>query len=716
MTKLTKKTPNSRASGSAKTPTHELTAKLDALDKVQAVIEFGLDGVILHANDNFLRAMGYTRDEVVGKHHSMFVPADEVRGEAYAQFWQRLRAGQFDAAEYKRVAKGGREVWIRASYNPLLDEDGKPYKVVKFATDITQEKLRTADFSGQIAAIGKAQAVIEFDMNGVVQSVNDNFLQAMGYRREEIIGQPHRMFVEPDVAQSETYRRFWQSLRDGRYESGEYKRVGKGGREVWIQASYNPILDLNGKPFKVVKYATDVTQQKLRNADFEGQIAAIGKAQAVIEFDMTGTVLKANDNFCNAMGYQLSEIQGKQHRMFVDPAYARSDDYQAFWRRLQEGKYESGEYKRIGKGGKEVWIQASYNPILDLNGKPFKVVKYASVITQQKQAYLQLSSVIDALSRGDLTVKMTGDFEGDHATLRDKMNTTVVSLSNLVSQINEAVSAIHAASNDIAEGNGNLNTRTQEQSTSLQSTAASLEELTATVKQNANNANQANQLAAGAREAAEKGGKVVSSAVSAMGAITDASKKVADIIGVIEQIAFQTNMLALNAAVEAARAGDQGRGFAVVAAEVRTLAQRSASAAKEIKALIQDSQEKVDHGAKLVNQSGVTLSDIVGSVKKVSDIIGEIDAASDQQASGIDQINIEVAQMDKNTQQNAALVEEATAAAESMTEQARNMAELVRFFQTSDAAGNKHLQPQLPANQQYQEEPPRSAAGGWRSR
>jgi methyl-accepting chemotaxis protein len=288
--------------------------------------------------------------------------------------------------------------------------------------------------------------------------------------------------------------------------------------------------------------------------------------------------------------------------------------------------------------------------------------------------------VVEALAGGDLQASMQGEFSGEFAALRDQLNASMGTLGTLVQQISQSSETINSAASDIAEGNSNLNTRTQEQSSALEETASSLEELTATVKQNANNATQANQLAAGARDSAEKGGKVVGEAVGAMTAITESSRKVADIIGVIEQIAFQTNMLALNAAVEAARAGDQGRGFAVVAAEVRTLAQRSASAAKEIKALIQDSQEKVEQGAKLVNRSGDTLSDIVTSVKKVSDIIGEIDAASEQQASGIDQINSAVAQMDKNTQQNAALVEQATAAAESMTEQARTLNELVRFF------------------------------------
>jgi methyl-accepting chemotaxis protein len=391
------------------------------------------------------------------------------------------------------------------------------------------------------------------------------------------------------------------------------------------------------------------------------------------------------------MGYRLDEVQGKPHSMFVEADYARGDAYRQFWQRLNDGQYQAAEYKRLGKNGREVWIQAAYNPSLDLNGKPFKVVKYATDITERKLANLAISGVIDALANGDLTATMTGEYRGEFAELRDQLNASMSTLATMVSQIGQAADTINSGARDISEGNSNLNTRTQEQSSALEETASSLEELTATVKQNANNANQANQLASGAQVAAENGGQVVSAAVAAMTAITEASKKVADIIGVIEQIAFQTNMLALNAAVEAARAGDQGRGFAVVAAEVRTLAQRSASAAKEIKALIQDSQEKVEQGAKLVNRSGETLSEIVASVKKVSDIIGEIDAASEQQASGIDQINSAVAQMDKNTQQNAAMVEQASAAAESMTEQARTMSELVRFFKVSAELDGKDM-------------------------
>ncbi len=243
-----------------------------------------------------------------------------------------------------------------------------------------------ADYAGQAAAIRKSQAVIEFAMDGTILDANDNFLKALGYRLEEIRGRHHSMFVDEAYRQSSEYREFWAALNRGEYQAAEYKRIGKGGREVWIQASYNPILDPAGKPFKVVKFATDMTEQKLRNADYVGQIAAISKSQAVIEFKMDGAVLTANGNFLKVLGYRLEEIEGRHHSMFVDEAYRQSSEYREFWAALNRGEYQAAEYKRLGKGGKEVWIQASYNPIMDLNGKPFKVVKYATDITPQKQA------------------------------------------------------------------------------------------------------------------------------------------------------------------------------------------------------------------------------------------------------------------------------------------------------------------------------------------
>jgi methyl-accepting chemotaxis protein len=236
-------------------------AKLEALDKSQAVIEFTLDGTILNANENFLKTLGYTLDEIKGQHHSLLVDSEYARSPEYKQFWSSLRQGNYQSAEYKRLAKGGREVWIQASYNPIFDQAGKPYMVVKYATDITEQKLRNADYEGQLKAISKAQAVIQFTLDGTILDANENFLKTLGYNFEEIKGQHHSLFVEPEYARGTEYKQFWSSLRQGIYQSAEYKRIGKGGREIWIQASYNPIFDPSGKPFKVVKYATDITQQ-----------------------------------------------------------------------------------------------------------------------------------------------------------------------------------------------------------------------------------------------------------------------------------------------------------------------------------------------------------------------------------------------------------------------------------------------------------------------
>ncbi|WP_156527819.1 methyl-accepting chemotaxis protein [Bradyrhizobium stylosanthis] len=358
-------------------------AQLAAIGRSQAMIEFKLDGTIITANKNFLDALGYRLDEIQGKHHSMFMPADQRDNAEYKAFWAALNRGEYQAREFKRIAKGGREVWIEASYNPVLDGEGKAVMVAKIATDITEKKIRSMTDASKIAASSRAQAVIEFKLDGTVVAANENFCRALGYSLAEIEGRHHSLFVEQAERDSAAYREFWARLNRGEYQAGEFKRLGKGGREVWILASYNPLLDENGKPFGVVKYATDVTAEKLKNANLSGQISAIDKAQAVIEFNMDGTIITANPNFLATLGYSLAEIQGKHHSMFVEPGERDGAAYREFWAALGRGQYQAAEYKRIGKGGREVYIQASYNPILDLNGKPFKVVKYATDTTRQ---------------------------------------------------------------------------------------------------------------------------------------------------------------------------------------------------------------------------------------------------------------------------------------------------------------------------------------------
>ncbi|VTS01807.1 chemotaxis partial : Putative methyl-accepting chemotaxis protein (MCP) with multiple PAS domains OS=Bradyrhizobium sp. ORS 375 GN=BRAO375_800034 PE=4 SV=1: 4HB_MCP_1: HAMP: PAS_9: MCPsignal [Gemmata massiliana] len=439
-------------------------------------------------------------------------------------------------------------------------------------------------------------------------------------------------------------------------------------------------------------------KQREQNADFAAQIVAIGKAQAVIEFKLDGTIASANENFLRATGYSLPEIQGRHHSIFVEPSYAASSEYRDFWSRLNRGESIASEFKRVGKGGKEVWIQASYNPIPGLDGKPLKVVKYANDITATKgmelkvkedaimlkQKVATIMTSVSALAAGDFTQPAPDLGTDEVGQMSAALNKAVVSVRTALEGVREVSEQLADASGQLSAASDEISTGAQEQASSLEETASTLEEITATVRQNSDSAQQARQLASNSKEIAEKGGQVVGHAVDAMSEINQSSRKIADIITTIDEIAFQTNLLALNAAVEAARAGEQGRGFAVVASEVRNLAQRSATSAKEIKSLIEDSVKKVDAGTELVNQSGSTLGEIVTSVKRVTDIITEIAAAGKEQSVGIEQVNKAVSQMDSVTQKNASQTEEMSATAQTLTDQAGQLRDLVARFKLSD--------------------------------
>ncbi len=620
------------------------------------------------------------------------------------------------------------------------NEIGRLFQALKkMVTSLEKHEEVVSELEEEALAVSKARAMATFKPDGTIVTANENLQRIMGYTLEEFTGKHHNMLVDAAGQQDSEYKTFWSRLANGESFVGQYKRICKNGKEVWLQSNYNAIMDAKGKVYKVVLYGTDITALKLHNADVDGQIKAISKVQGVIEFNMDGSIITANDNFLHTVGYTLDEIKGKHHGMFVDPTYRKSPEYKELWDKLNSGVYDSGEYKGVGKDGKDVWLQASYFPIMDPNGNPFKVVKLATNVTEHVKSRQMLDQaveqtlevvsvakdgdltqripmkgktgsietlcssindlmencsssldevvrVLDALSKGNLTEKITYECSGIFGKMKDNTNTTVDKLAEIVSDIRSGMGSIDIASKEIAAGNNDLSQRTEEQASSLEETASSMEELTSTVKQNADNAKQANQLVIGASDIAVRGGSVVGQVVTTMSAINDSSKKIVDIISVIDGIAFQTNILALNAAVEAARAGEQGRGFAVVATEVRTLAQRSAAAAKEIKELIDDSVGKVDEGTELVDKAGKTMDEIVMSVKRVTNIMAEISAASQEQSLGIEQVNQAVMQMDEVTQQNAALVEEAAAASESMMELSDSLMQTVSIFQLAQGA------------------------------
>lgn len=547
-----------------------------------------------------------------------------------------------------------------------------------------------AELEGKVAAIDKAQAVIEFTLDGKIQTANPNFLAVVGYSLEEIRGRHHSMFVDALERQGEAYRLFWAKLKRGEYDEGQYRRIAKDGRAIWLQATYNPILDGRGEPYKIVKFATDISKQKARSADLDGQLAAINKSQAVIEFGLDGSILHANENFLKAVGYTLAEIQGRHHSMFVEPGEREGADYRAFWERLRNGLYDARQYKRVGKDNRPIWIQASYNPIMDADGRPYKVVKYATDVTEQvrtthaiQDVVQQTAAAVEAAKAKDLTIRVSSQASsGDIRLLGEGVNGLLDTLTSIIDAVRDAAQQTVTASATISNGSQDLAMRTEQQASSLEETSATTEELAASVRQSSEHARKAKNASQDARRVAEHGGEVIAQAIEAMARIDTSSKSISDIIAVIDGIAFQTNLLALNAAVEAARAGDAGRGFAVVASEVRALAQRSAEAAKDIKTLISKSSDHVANGVSLVEQAGAVLSDIVSSVGHVAGDMEEIAMAASEQAKGIEEISSAVAHLDELTQQNSTMADDSATTARELNMQIRQLSALVSAFST----------------------------------
>lgn len=581
------------------------------------------------------------------------------------------------------------------------------------------------EMQARIDIMNTTSIVSEADLRGDILTANEKYREISKYSEKELIGSPHSITRHPDMPK-ETFKAMWKAIGRGEMFRGVIKNRAKDGSPYYVDAVIKPIMGSNGKPRKYLGVRYEITEYELARQNMRGIVDAIDASYATIEFDLKGNVLTANHVFLQTMGYSLDEIKGKHHSQFVESAYSRSPEYRAFWEKLGRGEREAGQYKCITKSGKEVWIQSSYNPVVDEMGRPFKVLQLGDDITGQKQAQVEVEKlivaaaagqlseriktdrfegtakvftqsvnqlldavatplteaqvVLTALASNDLTRTLTGVYQGEFEQMKTSLNGALTNLATTIAAVRESVEAVAAGAEQITKGNEALSQRTSEQASALEETSASMEEMTSTVKQNADNAKQANQLAMAARDTADKGGAVTKRAVDAMREINLSSKKIADIITVIDEIAFQTNLLALNAAVEAARAGEHGRGFAVVAAEVRNLAQRSATAAKEIKGLINESIQRVNDGSELVNQSGKTLEEIVYAVKRVGDIIAEIAAASQEQASGIDQVNKAIMAMDEMTQQNAALVVETTSASQSMQSQAAELLRRIALF------------------------------------
>ncbi|MFG0785785.1 methyl-accepting chemotaxis protein [Delftia tsuruhatensis] len=433
--------------------------------------------------------------------------------------------------------------------------------------------LRSDSPSSQLKALYSTQAVLELDPQGHILFANAQFLDLMGYELDELRGQHHRIFLDPADAQARDYRDFWARLARGQAFVGRCRRIDHQGREVWLQANYSPVLDSRGQVLRVVKYAMDISAEVLRDAEASSQLAAVGRAQAVIEFGLDGSILRCNRNFLQAMGYASEdELVGRHHSIFVAPQERSSAEYAAFWAHLSQGKHYRGQFRRIGRLGNDVWIEANYSPVLNQSGQPFKVVKYATDITQRYEATRLVQSAFEQLQQ----------------LVRDS-----------AAQAHDA----HAQARDVTR-------------------------------------------------IAQRGDVALDSAVDAMSSISSNSRRIGEMVGLIDGIAFQTNLLALNAAVEAARAGEQGRGFGVVAGEVRSLAQRCAEAAREVKSVIGASAASVQLGFERVNESGDMMKQMRAAAVNASDIMDTIIQASQAQDTRLGEVREAVLRLENGVVQS----------------------------------------------------------------
>ncbi len=605
----------------------ELQVRTDIMNITSIVSESDLKGNILNINQKFIELSQYSKDELIGHPHNTTRHPDMAK-EVFKELWSTIGKGNIFRGVVKNRKKDGTAYYVDAVIAPILGANGKPRKYLGVRYDITEAEIDRQNSRGIIGAIDASFAFIEFDTSGNILSANDNFLVTMGYKKEEIVGKHHRMFCHSIFSNSNEYSQFWMDLKDGKSKNNVFTRINKEGKEVYLQAVYAPVFDEMHRVVKVVKIATNITGEKMKQD-------AISKSQAVIEFNLDGIIQNANENFLKTVGYSLEEVKGKHHRMFCEDSFTNTAAYKEFWNKLGRGEAETGRFKRVGRGGKIIWLQATYNPSFDQFGKPCGVTKFG----------------------GDISIQV-------------EVEETV---TRLAEEFSKSTKEISEKATGVARGAQSLGATTEEMN-------ASIEELTASINSIAQNSKNTDIVAKATHLEAEAGAKAITKAIEAMELISRSSEDISEIVKVISEIAGQTNLLAFNAAIEAARAGEHGLGFSVVADEVRKLAERSSQATKEISKLINESVKRVAQGSEISKQAGEAFEKIVTGVVKTTQAISEVSCAADEQLVAAKEISSAIQQVAEETEKSASASESIANGTKDLTKGAEELKVTVAKF------------------------------------
>ena len=647
---------------------------------IDAVVTIDEDNNVTFFNDAAEALWGRPKDTVIGKNVRMLVPTDiQSNHDNLVNNNRRTGVNKIvgSSREVPINRPDGEEKWGNLALSKVDMGDAIVYTA--FVKDVTEEVKRRKEFETlSLVANETDNSVVITDTEGKIEYVNPGFTHMTGYEFAEVEGKKPGDFLQGQHTNPETKRAIREKLAARKPFYDEILNYHKDGSSYWISLVINPVFDADGTLERFISIQANITETKLLSQEFNFKLDAIDRVNTVMEMDLAGKIIYANDNMVNSLGYpDRNSLLGKHVDDIND---INSEAYKGMWQKLKAGSFVSGEFSLKGNQNKELWVSASYNPILGEDGKPNKYVLYGTDVTNRKQAVNAISDCLISLSEGDLTARVNGTLQGEFADLQQAFNSSMERLQDTVLNIYQMADEVTVVANSLVDDNTRLSERSESTAATLEETAAAIEELTSTAQQNADNAIEANKQARQSESSSGEGQEVAERAVGAMNKISESSKKITDIINVIDEISFQTNLLALNASVEAARAGEQGRGFAVVASEVRNLAQRSATSAKEISDLISDSSHKVSEGTELVNKSGDVLGEINHAIASVTQMVADIANASQEQLSGITQINQSISSIDQTTQQNAAMVEKATKSSGQMLDNAKKIRQDLSFF------------------------------------